>query len=529
MVMAVYNQTQLTAEINALQSLWQKRNAVMAEEYKVIRLDSDLKRNRTTDEEVVVSADPRTTFNMANFLLTPEVWSLENQFGDLTPDERSAMTYLQGYARARLNAAMIRSRRRVFGDIFSHVTRLLTATGWYAVSAMSTDKGWHISVWNPATVFPEYSDSGELLKVARIYTLSRQAAYKKIFEQGWLPIKITQGAVKIKQLWFWNFGIIYHAVMVGNTMVKPPTPTPFKKIPIYIGPAGGLPDDGSISQTSDWRSEVGQSIISSIKEIQDNLNRMMSFIQQVAKDISNPSFVEKVRGPALTHDALERRGSVTTIAPDEDIGALDTPVLPPELLALPAFLRDIIQRGSFSDSVFGVGNSDLSSLRISTTISSTKQILNPYEAAIKNVFGDIATDLLRDDLELGFLETPDSLPDEFSMRLSYDVDIPGDFINRANVAQILHPGFTLSAATVMETLFKSEISSPTEEFSKIISERNFDDPRFQTAIFQVDMERLITESRLRGDLKLARALQQQLDAQPVDEQQNLGRGSGAIR
>ena len=127
---------------------------------------------------------------------------------------------------------------------------------------------------------------------------------------------------------------------------------------------------------------------------------------------------------------------------------LDTPVLPPELLALPSFLRDIIQRGSFSDSVFGVGTSDLSSLRISTTISSTKQILNPYETAIKNLFGDIATDLLKDDLVLGFLETPDNLPEEFSMRLSYDVDIPGDFINRANVAQILHPGFTLSATTV---------------------------------------------------------------------------------
>ena len=43
----------------------------MAEEYKVIRLDSDLKRRRTTDEEVVVSADPRTTFNMANSPVDP--------------------------------------------------------------------------------------------------------------------------------------------------------------------------------------------------------------------------------------------------------------------------------------------------------------------------------------------------------------------------------------------------------------------------------------------------------------------------
>ena len=134
------------------------------------------------------------------------------------------MNYLQGYARARLNAAMIRSRRRVFGDIFSHVTRLLTATGWYAVAAMATDKGWHISVWNPATVFPEYSDSGELLKVARIYTLSRQAAYKKIYEQGWMPIKIVRSAVKIKQLWFWSFGTIFHAVVIGNTVVQASLP-----------------------------------------------------------------------------------------------------------------------------------------------------------------------------------------------------------------------------------------------------------------------------------------------------------------
>ena len=81
----------------------------------------------------------------------------------------------------------------------------------------------------------------------------------------------------------------------------------------------------------------------------------------------------------------------------------------------------------------------------------------------------------------------------------------------------------------METLFKSEISNPTEEFSRIISERNFDDPRFQTAVFQVDMERLITEARLSGDLRLARALQQQLDAQPVDEQPESWAGSGAIR
>ena len=230
----------------------------------------------------------------------------------------------------------------------------------------------------------------------------------------------------------------------------------------------------------------------------------------------------KGRVPALTQEALERRGAVVTIDPEESIAPLDTPVFPPELHIHNITIRDMIQRGGFSDSVFGVGDSELSSLRIATTISSTQQLLDPYEEALKGLFGDIVNDLLRDDLRYGYVDEPNNLPEDFSYHLDYEIDIPGDFVNRANIARILNPNFQVSSATIIESLFKSEIRSPQQEFARIKGEESLNDERITQALFRVTLTRLINRARLAGDTQLAQALEAQLEQEPSQELGGVG-------
>ena len=343
-------------EINSSRNAWRDRNEAIRESYRTIRLDSELLKNRAVGEEVVVSSDPRTAFNMSNFLLTPKRWSFTSDMLTLAPDQQAAMAFIQVYAQSKLSVAITQSRSSLFGDLLSHACRILTGTGWIAVSAATSPEGWKISIWNPANVYPEYDSYGnEIVQLVRFNQVTKATAERKAMQEGWIPIQINSSSVDIKQIWFYELGQLYHMVFYGNEVVKPQTPTGLTKIPVYMRPAGGLPDDGSITQSYDWRKEIGQSIVKTTEQVQKTLDKSLSFLHQAARDAASPAYIERTRAPALDAQTLDYRGTVTRIGMDESIEPLGTPVFPPESHLLNVVLREMVQRGSFPDSVFGIG------------------------------------------------------------------------------------------------------------------------------------------------------------------------------
>ena len=502
----------LLQEFNSLRSVWQKRNLSIRKSYDTIRLRSDLKKNQVEQEEVVVSTDPRTTYNMANFLLTPGIWSFQSDYNNLNPDEELSIRVIQAYAQAQLASVVIQTRSTLFGNVISRMIRRLTATGWYSVIAVpDVENGWTIGVWNPVNVYPEYSEYGELIKVAHIYTTSKAAALQSIYQEGWFtPRSLNQSRVTFKHLWYYDSGQVMHAVMIDSEIIKPPTPTPFIKIPVYVMPAGGLPDDGSITNKPDWREDLGQNIVSTIEELQKNLDRSLSFLQNAVKDASDPTIIEQTDEDVLPQDTYGLRGLRIRVGPGENVRTLETPVFPPEIHLHHLTLRGMIQRSTFSDSIFGVGPDQVSVYAASTNTASSQQVLSPYEDAVKNLWGDIATDLVQADIRHGILVPPADLPDRFSLRMHYEVDIPGDFVNRANIARILNPEFRLSSATIIDNLFASEIESAAAEFAKIQAEENLSDERYKAAVTQIFLERAAAQALNSGDIQLARAIQAQL-------------------
>ena len=104
--------------------------------------------------------------------------------------------------------------------------------------------------------------------------------------------------------------------------------------------------------------------------------------------------------------------------------------------------------------------------------ASTKQLLQPFIDVIRDANGELFTRNVALAQELGIpiagLPTPD-INERVSLDFVYDLEIPGDFIQRANSARILNPGFRMSQEIITQLLFP-EIKSPFEERNRLTTE-----------------------------------------------------------
>ena len=125
---------------------------------------------------------------------------------------------------------------------------------------------------------------------------------------------------------------------------------------------------------------------------------------------------------------------------------------------------------TFQDTSFGGG--DPSAFIMANVTDATKQILDPYVTVIRDANGELFTrnaELARAlGRTIGGVIVPDA-PDQVSFDFKYDIQVPGDFIQRANSARILNPNFRFSSETLMELQFP-EVSDPFNERLRLKTE-----------------------------------------------------------
>lgn len=504
---------QLTDRVQRMSNTWSPRRNVFIKWYKLIQLHNDLKQDNM---ESVISSDPRTGFNMAKWLLTPKTSGFRVDSSGMNEEETLNVGVIEQFADRQLALINRRGRTSLFGTALQRLVGLMLATGWYAVATVPVEEGWVFQVWNPATVFPEYGSEGDLVALGRKYTLSADEANMKVFMSGWNPpSQIFKHKVTISSLWRMTpFGPA-HGVAAGSHLLKPmELASHFRRIPVITGPVSGLPDDGTIMTGEMWRAEVGESLVAPIIDVQKNFDKMLTYLQQLVRDTANPRWVERVKQSGkLRPEDLFKRGAIFSIEPDEDIFPVATPPLPAEMRGHQFELRGQVQRGLFSDISFGNVTQQISGFLMSNITAASKQTLDPFFRAVKAVMGEAATmniQVMRNlDFKLGDRDFPD-ISQDLDLDFEYDIEIPGDFIQRVSAARVANPNFKLSTTTLHSVMFP-EVQNSIREQGRVRAEEATENPIFRQVLLLRELSRGAREARTNNDEEMAQWLERAAD------------------
>jgi len=382
-------------------------------------------------------------------------------------------------------------------DIDRTINGFMLSTGWYCVFAPLYDDGSraYAEPWNPIDVYPVWNIEFGLAEVGHITKLSAQSCNRLMSRNSWGGASLWKVDQETFDYWWidgedWQGQIVWNAVVIGNELVKF-EPTRFNKIPIYIAPVGGLPDTGSLSEGSDmsshtynaggkaggerWKEEIGQAVIATNEHIYKTWNKWWTFSLQLLRDTAQPKIFEKSRsGKAIVKpDEVFKRGIVWRGGPEDSVDFVTPPSMPLELRSNQLDLEAMMQRGGFSWSVYGATQGDISAYVMSQIAASAGQVISPFKKARENLYEDIANDWLQDIIDRGInpysWKRPKGLTDDSEVEATFEVEIPGDMVQRLTAARMADPDFRLSYTYVLEKLFP-DIRDRAKEKARILAD-----------------------------------------------------------
>ena len=508
------------ARCTELKDLWKSRNKKIGDWYGILELQDRLQQDQM---ESVVSNDPRTFYNTALHLLSPNIPHRIPVEG-LDKEGTAWATSIERAITGRWSVIDREYRRRGRKSWMEYLTGLLLVTGWYSVLNMATSDKLIAEVWNPVEVFPDWSGDG-LESVAHMFTIDSRQGKKMFDRRGWdYPVSLRNKDLEVFDLWEIGDKGVINVTVIGGIIVKPETVEPFKEIPILVGPAGGLPDDGPINSITrsnpvggrrNWREEIGQSILATNEGMYYQQNRIITFMQQILRDTAQPKYFEKSRGGTsiLSEESLNKRGAIFRLGEGDDIGTIAMPGIPVELTSLIGSYEQMIQRGSLPHALSGqVQNIPLGLM--SQVAAAAVQVLSLYHGAIMGLLTDIdniwVEGILSGTYKAETLIIPEGLsPEVVRFDIKYPISIPGDLVQRATVTRMISPGARISATTALDMFFP-EILDPQAE-----SARARADDAQQSPVFAL----LNLISALREESNLLRQSGNNEDADLLDQAQ----------
>jgi hypothetical protein len=488
-----------------LEKYWAARNNKMKTWYKLIQMLDELK---TEKMESFVGNDPRSMYNLVLHLLDAPV--IPHRLRDVDTE-----SYEAAAAGAEISKFLDIAWEDV-GQKFRHsgprqslkrsLIGLLISTGWYSVWACIGDDGqaaW-VDLWNPAETFPLWDGDQGLSEVAHIYSCSpvKAKSLYRLLKPGEDMGRIIGDQVVYDYWWTEISSVfpytveIYNAVVVANNLLKF-TSTRFKCIPVYVAPVGGLPDTGTIlsdnqENTKDfaagslgherWKEEIGQAVVATNENIYRSWNKWWTFSLQLLRDTAQPRIFERSRsGKAIVKpEDIFRRGAVYRGGPDDSVDFLVPPAMPLELRSTQLDLEAMMQRGGVSWALYGNVTGDITAYVMSQIAASANQVMRPYHQAMQDLIADIDNDWVQDVHDRSIRpygwKYPSGLPANYRIIADYDIEIPGDLVQRATVGRMINPTFELSYSYTVRKLFP-EIKDPNKEKAMVRADKASQDPR----------------------------------------------------
>jgi hypothetical protein len=456
-----------------LSGSWSKRNTKMKAWYNILLLTDN-----NTDEEMesVVSNDPRTGYNLALHLLTSGIVNHKISIDGFSREQIVAAAGIESYLNGQWKSI---NRRHMYSgkqswnrELFS----MMLAFGWYAILAPINENSvpprMEAEIWHPAETYPNLTSDG-LMECAHIYTVSAMSANFKVRSNGW---KVASPFTSQTTIYDYHFldesGVPNNITVMGNEIVNSIKETRLTRLPVFVGPVGGLPDTGVMSTGMNWQDHYGESIVATNEGMSENYNKTLTFSQQLLRDTANPRWYEKLTGNThiLRKEDMFKRGAVFTMSTNEDIGTVPMPVIPVELRSTVFDYQAMLQRGLFPYIMYGNIQQQIAGYAMEQVASAALQILTPYHEAFVGVLSDIDT-YWSQALVSKSISLPDFNVDTKTLvvpvfvDVSHDIKIPGLDAVKAQTAKTIDPNFRLSTETVIG-MFYPEIKDATREMAR---------------------------------------------------------------
>jgi hypothetical protein len=228
--------------------------------------------------------------------------------------------------------------------------------------------------------------------------------------------------------------------------------------------------------TERWKAELGQAIVATNENIYRTWNKWWSFSLQLLRDTAQPRIFERSRSghSIVKPEDVFRRGAIFRGGPDDSVEFIGTPPIPLELRSTQLDLEAMMQRGGVNWSMYGSVAGQVSAYVMSQIAASANQVMKPFHQAIVDALSDMDNDDLEDIKNRGISpygwKYPSSLPKNSLVSADYEVEIPGDLVQRATTARMLDPDFRLSYSYVMGKLFP-DIGDALQERARVRADK----------------------------------------------------------
>lgn len=494
----------IAQKAKGLRRFWQKRNDKFKEWYKLIQMIDELEQENM---ESFVGNDPRAAYNLVVHMLDTKIpHRLPSE--DIDQELVGAAQNVEKFFAKAWGDIFRRYRQGLSEGFMRDLVGFLIATGWYSVFSQVTPdgKGCGAEVWNPATVYPNFGFEG-LIEVSHIIDLTPVEARSLVFRRGW-NFKVPEAKVTLYDYWWVDdHSVVHNAIALDNTRVKDDTEEPrFRRIPVFVGAVGGLPDTGPLqgSSVETWKAEKGQSVVATNVNIYRYWNKWWTFSMQLLRDTAQPRIKERSKGDRIVKpEDIFKRGAIFRMGLDEDVDFLQPPVIPVELRTTQLDLEAQLQRGGVSWALYGNVQQQLSSYVFAQIAASAQQMVRPFHQGIVNLLSDIDNfwiDMIRDNKYRPYGFTiPSELPDDFVVTADFDIKIPGDLTRRATEARMLNPTFRLSQRRVYDEVFP-EVQNPLLEVARLHSEDAQEHPIHRTLVLIESLRRIARDLEREGNM-----------------------------
>ncbi len=476
----------------ALEDFWGQRTINIKAMYK-LRLLEDT--NKVTGYESIVANDPKTFFNLAQFMVSavPAKHKLPiKKDSEATMDQKGVSERGLVSCWRNQDIKMLRQGKRPWRwEVADH----MLISGWYGVYAGVFQDGegkldFVADVLNPINVFQEYGEDG-LVQCGIKYARSAQATIAMIQEhidageQNWkMPdflknIGSTQYAGDIAFSNYWgiqNKQVVNSILANGHTVMEETKLPNLTYIPIFTGPTGGEAAWGGWGEgDASWRKRYGESILQPNAGMYEHQSKMMTKLAKIVDRLAEPPIVdENASGDALLEADDVTAGKIIHRRTGDKAYGMEMPRTPPEIYAYQGMIEQKIQQGAVPYTLYGSvpPSLDLSGFAIGLLMTAAQNVVGPFQAALVGLMGEIDRTWLEGFKASGktieisgrsrggdsgsvFFEDwkAEDVPDSVYVDVTVPLSTPSDLLERMTIARQAKPmGDLLDDITIYEEI-----------------------------------------------------------------------------
>lgn len=448
---------QIVTDIAQLQRDWQQRNLQFRAWYSLLTMVDSL---AAKGMESYVSNEPQTFYNMAHYLLTKGIISHTVSLPSESPADMDKRALIDQSCKYMWNQI---DRQRQLGGQMPFIDELgfyMLVCGWYStVSSIDPATGLLLSqVWNPYNVYPRFANN-RVTELVHSYKTSKADAVTKARQNEWnyaVTGDIT-GDVLLDDYFYWDdAGQLFNMIMIDNKDVTGIVPRP--EMQVLIAPIAGFPDRGALGSTAAWTKLLGRSIFAVNSNVVLAFNKWKSLISQSLRDSIQGVTEEFSATPQATPAQLAERHAFFHYGVGEPgLKRLEPIPIPIEVQTQLQEIRRELQKGFFSDAVYGMMDNQSGYSLSTMATSSANQILYPYMDAKHFVISEQDKFFLTN-TKLGKksftvkgkvqaeLKASD-IPEDVTVIVESDVATPKDWLERGTIVGMLKD--TLDQSTII--------------------------------------------------------------------------------